>query len=604
MAKSNQPSGSIILKRQGNRRYYYYERSHRVKIDPNAKGKTRGSGKSRVVTEHLYLGTAEEVVKKLADRKDHLEPLEVVKKQFGLPVALFEMAERISLRDIINSLVPGSVKGISIADFVLIAAINRVGNHHSKESMGRWYQQTDLGRIQKVIPSKLNSKTFWYAYDRIISERGIKEKKKAKGLAPNDKIDIDVLEEVLDDSKIEGIEKGIWENLMKVFKGLLLDVVLYDTTNFYNYHQVTTPNSLAQFGKNKQHQDDKRQVGLQLAILRDLGFPIFHNVYCGNINDATLFPTAIRSLIRRYHEVVKGTERLVVVFDKGNNSQKQISLIEKEKMPLDFVGALVPSQHKDLIRIPLSSFDQKAGKFLVHRTSKKVFGANRPIVITYHEATAIRQDRRFEGQMKRVMKEAKAYFETVAKEPTSQVQARMETFLKTQKVGTSQALRFYQCQVYHNGWVNRLTLTRKRSEVSLKKASFGKKVLFTNLKEASTKDILDYYKGGHQIEDTFHHVKDRDLVPYAPAYHWTDSKIRIHAFVCVIALLLLKLLNYVARENDIRMSSKLLIEELQDINLLVLVYSVKKAVKKISSLSTVQKRLFALFTLQKYALDG
>ena len=108
----------------------------------------------------------------------------------------------------------------------------------------------------------------------------------------------------------------------------------------------------------------------------------------------------------------------------------------------------------------------------------------------------------------------------------------------------------------------------------------------------------------HKIEDTFHLIKDRDLVPYAPAHHWTDSKIRVHAFVCILAFLLLRLLQCVAKENDICMSPKLLVEELQDITMVVMAYSVKKAIKKVSSRSTVQDRLFDLFDLQKYAPSG
>lgn len=600
MNRAVEPSGTIVCKQRGKCRYYYYSRSYRVKIDPTATGKRKGSGKSRVINEQLYLGTAEEVLRKLSRLTSEApEPVEVDDRQFGLPVALFEMAERIGLRDVINAVAPGKVKGISVGDFVLIAAINRVGNHTSKEQMGRWYQKTDLARLQKISHSSLNSKTFWYAFDQLVSEREVKEEKKARGIEANGKIDIDELEEILDDSQIAAIEEGIWKNLAERF-GFLLDVVLYDTTNFYTFHQLDTPNSLAQFGKNKQHQNDKRQVGLQLALVRDLGIPIFHNVYCGNANDATLFPTAIRTLLQRYHRVMKGTERLVLIFDKGNNSQDNIALLESQEIPIDFVGTLTPSHHRDLVDIPLERFQEKVRKFLVHRTSKEVFGAERSIVITYHEATARRHERRFEAQMKRVMKEAKAYFETIADQPLSQIRAHMETFLKASKIGSSQALRFYEFDVWHNGWVNKLSLRRRRSQVALKKASFGKKIIFTTLAHASTEAILDYYKDAHQIEDAFHHVKDRELVAYAPAYHWTDSKIRVHAFVCVIALLLLKLLHYLARQEGIHMSTKVLVQELKDIQMVIMVYPNRKAARKVSTMSTVQRRLFDLYELHKY----
>ena len=87
---------------------------------------------------------------------------------------------------------------------------------------------------------------------------------------------------------------------------------------------------------------------------------------------------------------------------------------------------------------------------------------------------------------------------------------------------------------------------------------------------------------------------------YHPGYHWTDSKIRVHAFVCVLALLLLKVLQFLARENGIEMSCKVLIEELEEIMLIILVYGDGKTVKKITTLSAVQKRLFEIFGLGKY----
>ena len=599
MATETECTGKIVERRRGKKRYYYYSRSHRVKLDPDATGKTKGSGKSRVVNEQIYLGTAETVLKKLLDPRNLYDPIELKKKEFGLPVALFEVAERVGLRDIINQVAPGEVGGIPVSDFILIGAINRVGNHTSKESMGRWYEKTVLSKLQKVSPGKLNSKTFWYAYDHLIGEARIRSEKESRGLSPNEKLDIDELESVLDDSKIEAIEKGLWKNLATEF-GFLLDAVLYDTTNFYNFCQPETENSLSQFGKNKEGRDHNRQVGLQLAVLRDLGIPIFHGVYCGHQNDATLFPTAVRKLTARYHEVARKAESLVLVFDKGNNSQKNFSALEGQGLRIQFVGTLTPSQHGDLTAIALPRYTEDYGQFRVHRTRKKVFGAERTVILTYHPATAKRQERIFEFQMKRVMKEAKAFFETIAKEPTKEVEAQMRTFLKTQKVGASQALRFHDFKVWHNGWKNLFSLQRKRSEVRTKKAAFGKKIVFTNIKDATTETILAYQKSGCQIEDSFHHLKDRDLVAYHPGYHWTDSKIRVHAFVCVLALLLLKLLQFLARENGIGMSCKVLIEELEDMTMIILVYGTGKTVKKVTALSAVQKRLFEVFGLGKY----
>ena len=590
-------TGTIIARKRGNKKYYYYSRSYRVKIDPNATGKVKGSGKSKVVTQQVYLGTAEDILKLIEEAKKHQEPKKASSRQFGLPMALFEMAERIGLRDIINKVVPGKICGISPGDFILIAAINRVGNHHSKAKIGRWYNTVSLKRFQKIKAKKLSSKSFWRVFDKIVNEQAIKEEKVRRGYEPNEKLDIDELSEIIDDSRIKEIEKLIWESLIKKFQ-LILDVVLYDTTNFYTYYSSSTGNSLAQYGKSKEKRDNKRLVGLQLAILKDLGIPIFHTVYSGNIHDVSLMPTAINRLTERYQEVGGKTEKLVLIFDKGNNSSGNIEHIEK--LGMGFVGSLVPSHHRDLLHIPVEDFTEISGGIRAYRTSKHVFGSQKTIVITYNEKRARGDEHIFERQLRETVKEAKKFFETVADEPTEIAHAKIVTFLRMKKIGTSQALRFFSIKVWHNGWVNKFQIRRKKTEVFYKKASFGKTILFTNLNKKSTEYIVSQYRSAHKIENTFHHLKDRDLVSYYPAYHWTDSKIRVHAFVCVLALLLIKLLCFIANLEGLDLSTTLLIEELQDIHEVILIYPNRRAVRTISHMSTVQKKLFHIYGLDKY----
>ncbi|WP_425443315.1 IS1634 family transposase [Thermodesulforhabdus norvegica] len=405
------------------------------------------------------------------------------------------------------------------------------------------------------------------------------------------------MSEIIDDSKIKEIERLIWESLLRKFR-LILDAVLYDTTNFYTYHSPSTGNSLAQYGKSKEKRDDKRLVGLQLAILKDLGIPIFHTVYSGHIHDASIFPTAISRLIERYREAGGKTERLVLIFDKGNNSSGNIEHVEKSGIA--FVGSLVPSHHRDLLLIPLEHFTEISGGVKAYRTTRHVFGSKKTIVITYNEKRARRDEHIFEKQLQETVKETREFFETVKNEPTEVAYAKVITFLRMKKIGTSQALRFFSVKVWHNGWVNKLRIRRKRTEVSYKKAAFGKTILFTNLHDESTEYIVSQYRSAHRIEDAFRHLKDRDLVSYYPAYHWTDSKIRVHAFVCVLALLLIKLLYLIANREGMEVTTTLLIEELQDIQEVILVYPNRRAVRTISHMSTVQKKLFQIYGLDKY----
>ena len=57
--------GKIVQVKKGDKVYCYYKLSYRVKVDPAGEGKTKGTGKSKVIFETIYLGTLEAVVKKL-----------------------------------------------------------------------------------------------------------------------------------------------------------------------------------------------------------------------------------------------------------------------------------------------------------------------------------------------------------------------------------------------------------------------------------------------------------------------------------------------------------------------------------------------------------
>src|ERR1700681_5081855 len=43
-----------------------------------------------------------------------------------------------------------------------------------------------------------------------------------------------------------------------------------------------------------------------------------------------------------------------------------------------------------------------------------------------------------------------------------------------------------------------------------------------------------------EIEQVFRGLKDGDWLGWGPRYHWTDSKIRIHAFYCMLGITLLQ----------------------------------------------------------------
>ncbi len=81
--------------------------------------------------------------------------------------------------------------------------------------------------------------------------------------------------------------------------------------------------------------------------------------------------------------------------------------------------------------------------------------------------------------------------------------------------------------------------------------------------------------------------------------HYTDTKIRLHALVCVLGLLVLKLMEIRARTLGLSLDA--LLTELQDIQEMILVHTPQRAQRTLSQLSTIQRQLVDLFGLRRFS---
>ena len=131
--------------------------------------------------------------------------------------------------------------------------------------------------------------------------------------------------------------------------------------------------------------------------------------------------------------------------------------------------------------------------------------------------------------------------------------------------------------------------------------TFGKTILFTNNHEWSTAQIIRVYRGKAKIEDDFKRMKSPIMISLEPVYHWTDQKIRVHAFCCVLALMLLLLLIYKLQRAGIKLSLEMMIEELSNVQLSVIkFYNVDKRFYLLNDLNEVQEEMFGVLDLMRY----
>jgi hypothetical protein len=102
-------------------------------------------------------------------------------------------------------------------------------------------------------------------------------------------------------------------------------------------------------------------------------------------------------------------------------------------------------------------------------------------------------------------------------------------------------------------------------------------------------------------------MKDPHWISFSPNFHWTDQKLRVHAFYCVLALTLSAMLRRKAAQSGINLTTNALLEQLTDISEVINLYSPEGKIGRgnlraeyvLSEKSPLQEKLCAVFDVNK-----
>jgi len=539
-------------------------------------------GKPKIVSQ-LYLGKADDIIRKVTRKPEVPDPKKVVLAQFGAVAACFSMTQRMKLQAIIDRHVHKRNQGLSVGTYLELATINRVVSPSSKKKFAEWYQSTALRRLMPVDKKLLTSQRFW-------DHMGY-----------------------LSEVEIKAIEAELATGMVRDFN-LKLRHLVYDATNFYTYINTKTTGKLAQRGHNKQKRNDLRQVSLAMMVTEEFHIPLFHVLYGGNIHDTTEFGSVVDELVERHNAVMDQCERVTLIFDKGNNSEDNMERVDSS--PFHFIGSLIPSQHKDLLDVPRSKYkplkEERFEGVEAFRSKKRVFGQERTIVVTFNEDLFDGQVQGLGWQLKKKRKQLRSLKNRLAKRANGTVTKGRKPTLSSVKRQVEKILSWqyhselFDIEVFKKDGHLLLNFSTNTNAVArLHRRQFGKTILFTDNHEWSNEEIIAGYRSQYRIEDAFKQMKHPVFVSWKPRFHWTDQKIRVHAFYCVLALAVASLLQRELYRKRLEISIPKMLENLSSINELAIVYPKNQVsgdhVKfQLSQMNRLQKKLYRLLNLEKF----
>lgn len=566
----------------GGKPYYYYSKWGRGK-----------GGKCRRLWQK-YLGKLEDIVSAVSEgvQASFAEVFD-----FGLPTAFWRESERCGIIQKLNDVCPKRNQGLSVGEYVAVAAVNRAIRPVSKMAMWDWFNTTTLRRFLPQATEKLlSSQRFWDHMSLVDPEIG----------------------------------KRFWENLIGHVvrdEDVDIDRVSYDGTNFYTF--INTFNSrcsVAKRGKNKQGRCNLRQVSYALFCTRDGGIPLYYDLYDGNTNDAKEFP----KVIARFHDFLNrlrnegsrvfDTASITTIFDKGNNSQDNIKLLDK--LSLHFVGSVKLSEHVELAGVsnndPRFRACRRRGLENIKAFSlmKTVYGSERKIVVTFNQKLFDDQFRTLTNDIHKALEKLSAIHQRLDDRAQGVVRGgRPPTVSSIRRQCDEARKRQYLKDIIvvdvEDGQVPSVTYELKSTELDKVTDTYlGKKLLITSRKEWEDEEIIDAYHSQYVIEHVFRDMKgsSRDVREgvWWPMNHWTDQKIEVHGLYCSVAVLLRSLVYRRVKLQGVDVSHGRLMRELGAIREVVNIQEAKgrrkaKRSTVLTKLNDLQKRILQALGIEKTA---
>ena len=475
--------------------------------------------------------------------------------------------------------------GASVGTYIALATLNRVVEPCSKLAFSEWWATTAGDRWVHLSPGALDHRRFWEAMDAIGEEQ------------------------------LREIERRIVASMVKTFSIDLSGLVL-DMTNFATW--IDSGNEaapIAQRGHSKQKRNDLRICGLGLIVSTDGGIPLVSHAYPGNKADVTQFSSLVNELVARFATLlpdglVEDDERLTLVYDAGQNSDDNDKTLDHTQ--LHFVGSLPPCDHPDLLAASKDRYrvvDKEAFPGLVaFEATKVVFGHERRLVVCHSDGLHEKQSRGFDQTLAKATRQLGVVAERLSRGKTRKAKDKVEA-----EIAAIVAPR----------WVSRVMTTTLTGEEpaalrlsfgvdaearhALEEEIFGKQILFTDKspEQASTHQVIADYRSQEVVEGDFRQMKDPKVVSFSPMFHWTESKIRVHIFYCVLALMVAKLMTREADRAGVHMSVRELLGQLSGIEETLLLYQGDRgrprARRMLTEMNPTNRRLYDLFGLEAYA---
>lgn len=385
-------------------------------------------------------------------------------------------------------------------------------------------------------------------------------------------------------------------NLLRPLIDQELSVVFYDMTTIRTEGTSDQEGDVRRFGMAKEGLI-ARQVMLGVVQTGD-GLPIYHEVFAGNTAESpTLLPT-LKTVLERFPSI----RRVVLVADRGLLSLDNLEALSEIRLesgePLEFVLAVPGRRYSEFAEL-LDTFQAQCVDAEQEIVSELPWRGLRLVVAhdpeVAKDAQALRRER-----IEALEAQANAWVGKLDAQDAG-VKARGK---KLSDSGAKARL-YHAVKDAHLANIIRVDLKNElfayeidHDALALAELMDGKLLLVTNTPDLSPQGVVDRYKSLADIERGFRVLKSE--IEIGPVFHRLPERIKAHAAICFIALILYRVMRQRLSSADAQLSPERALQELQKLqHHQIRINQAERPVTGISRLSETQDRVFAALRLKK-----
>jgi transposase len=374
-----------------------------------------------------------------------------------------------------------------------------------------------------------------------------------------------------------------------------LSVVFYDLTTVEVSGEAVVADDVRAFGQSKTGRVE-RQFVLSLVQTAE-GLPIAHEVHPGNIAEAKTLLPMIKSLLARYP-----LKRVVLVADRGLLSVNNLDELTQLQATLAGQGRAVSLEY--ILAVPAARYGEFADEL-------RTLAANHPVDKPWVGQT-VWQQRRLVIAHDPEVAARRAQARNTAIQELLALGQQWGGKLDAQDAGARRRgrplsdsgakARFYHAvKDAHLAHLIKVDLQAEAFSFTIDEDKQrylelldGKLLLVTNT-DAPAAEVVNRYKSLADIERGFRVLKSD--IEIGPVYHRLPQRIRAHALVCFVALILYRVMRMRLTANNREESPSRLLEQLRRIHQQTVQTVDGQTLHGLTEVTSAQKSLFAALQL-------